>query len=658
MDLEDILLAAKQGLQNPQVDLFSQALANKVRKNISEHAARDSRSFLAQCYETYHHHPGIGQALQDIGEDKPLLFFANFALHWTYGLSYQHIGGRHIFQEVAKGFSRRVDVLQLADFANAIYIQKSAHYPQFSANEKISVGGKPTGVKSYFARSLWSNIFNHYKQYSGLDGKTICLFNEGSHAIASLLHSAHPNIHYLHLRSEKVEAREADAKRVDNTMNVANPLATAILFEATANELLGKSQSNRKYLVVEGVLANFQDLDYPRDQVYGLMWGRIKEFATSLRSDAVFVNTCHSPNQIEPHEFVDFVFREENLKKKGLEGRLENGTFELREVTRDVTTQKKDSDQDNANWFTHQLSIAPSGFDAQINKFSLKNAHDLLYRSEQYNDTFHLWHAKTLPNKSMTNAFWPMNGYARGFEVKVGQVWKSRTVQLGTTVALMGLGLYGGLLYFGFQSEQDERSRLETGLSTLSRSPGAIIDPIYEEPQFILIQQGYFESMLHAAQTKAAKTAVVKQFLQEPFGESVILHYYRETKSDYDLIAIGEAFNMYQMNEHSFIATRYVQARVALCADQNNETNNADEWCSDDIFTVLQGRDQCAHITDREAIDRERMDATNLRSCFTLSAYERKGKDIWSGKLSCVQYQNDNMDCTMQTRLTPAAFLR
>ena len=283
---------------------------------------------------------------------------------------------------------------------NKNYSKKYEGYQGFYRVGSLSRGRERIPVLAAFAEDCWKNIYNGYDQYQGTDGKEICLFNRARHLVGSYLHTAHPQIHYLHVDAE----------------SYPHPLATAILFESFGGPLEKAPNRNvhklmEPYLIVEGVLANAGALKDYKEEIYHFLWKSIRHFAND-RKQNIFVNTSHSQNQPEPGEFVDFVTKEEKIKRET------KSTF--------------------THYFEGRGSLSLEGIVIQGKK-------DLYYHDEQYADTFYQAHRNESPRKEHFLPFVPLHGQAQGIEIPLLQKRKKRLAI--ATGAMISITLIGGIYY-------------------------------------------------------------------------------------------------------------------------------------------------------------------------------------------------------------------
>lgn len=375
---------------------------------------------------------------EKFGED--FYEFFDELLKWSYKLRLDENSrnGRPAFEEredyPEEGLMvGKVDMFCLIDYLIKNYPKKYVGYNNFRKERRIKKGkGGSLEVRltAKFEENFWDNIYNDYDSYEGEDGRAYCIFNRAKHSIASYLHSAHPNIHYLNIYAE-------GRKKL---------IGTAILMEGSGS---GKGQAREEpYLIVEGVLGNFGELKGKKEEIYGFIWESIKDFAGRKGKRRIFINTCHSGNQIEPEEFIDFVFKKEKIaKKEKLKGgiREEKGrrVFKLEKSPETGILEDKGGDA----WFTHHFSFLSQ--QTFIEQISNKDREHFLYGGEQYGDIFFLNNKKEFPTKEYFNSFFTLGGLGQGFEVKtpkriMGNEKAVYSMGFATLAALAGLS--GGII--------------------------------------------------------------------------------------------------------------------------------------------------------------------------------------------------------------------
>ncbi len=373
--------------------------------------------------------------------------FFDYLLFWSYGLKFSPENNKPRFEAAVveeRQFVGKVDLFCLVNSLLDKYPQKyrhspEGHYDDFCLENIVSTSQGELTLRASFSDYLWDNIFNDYDTYLGTDNKEICLFNRAVHAVASFIHTANPHTHYLHLTSEETK----------------NPLATAILFEGSGRSTV--KEPFLDYLVVEGVLGNFSESATRQDKetLYGFLWDSIKEYAHSKGIKRIFVNTSHSGNQIEPEEFVEHIYKAEEIKSTlGLEGRIiadERGReqFLLQKPSK-VLKEERD------NFFTHefQLKVSPD-----TKTYTNKSGKGVVYHDEQYADLFYLWNEKD-SKKWEKGSFFVPKGYAQGFEVALSSILPPHKKRIKNWSKLFLAGILGAASLAGYgQIEQSVRDK-------------------------------------------------------------------------------------------------------------------------------------------------------------------------------------------------------
>ena len=194
---------------------------------------------------------------------------------------------------IDKDFIGKIDVFLLFDQLFNNYKEKYEKvYSRFNLSQhnnlpkNMDIGNRKIRITAYFNEDFVTNTYNHYN-------KSICLSNNGKYFHASLLHSVHPGIHYLNLISPDLEN---------------NPICTAILVECL-------DINHEKYLVIEGIIENFDNLNGIESSIYPILWNKVKEFSFLQDYKNILVNKNHSPNHLTSYKFI----KEINLNQKKLE---------------------------------------------------------------------------------------------------------------------------------------------------------------------------------------------------------------------------------------------------------------------------------------------------------------------------------------------------
>ncbi len=292
-----------------------------------------------------------------------------------------------------ESFAKRVDLLSLIDYLMQNYPEKYVLYGGFKEERKINDELTLTAKSN---DNFWDNIFNDYDSYQNNDTNRICIFNREKHSIASYLHSAHPHIHYLNVTADGFKT----------------PLCTAILMEANGGK---EERLQTPYLIVEGVVGNFGTLpEKERETIYGFTWKAIKEFAAK-RKKTIFINTCHSGNEAEPEEFVEYVLRTEKKNVPDVNGSIVTTKSGKRKFKLEKPfAPQRIKDKDSEVWFTHYFVVPTHS----TTSYSNRSKWEIKYDGEHYADTFFLYNKSKLPHKKISCPFFPLKGYAQGFEVR------------------------------------------------------------------------------------------------------------------------------------------------------------------------------------------------------------------------------------------------
>ena len=422
-------------LSEGHLDVLCNTLLNELRKkNIPHNLGREggpekAREILRNIYDHFEEQPILQQKF-----DSNFLDFFDYLLDLSYGLQFDQSNiGKPKFKrkERKKDDERRmlekVDLFCLIEYLNHNYYEKYFNYlPKFQRDHQdnipfpiaVDTNGRPINLQISFNENFWLNTFNDYDQYKGTDQKEICIFNKAQHGIASLLHSANQNVHYLSI---------SRLREQENELDYYDPLCTAILFE-----IEGESSSliPEKYIVVEGVISNLgEKYDLYKEKIYSELWHKIKLFAAEKKKN-IFINSCHSSNQPEPDEFVNFDMkkREGDSNLVGTEQKFYFTRFN--EMTGDLVKEGANrgifqlekpeytlKDKGGEKWFTHNFTGSKDN--ALIDSISNRNGKDQLYKGEQYADTFYLYNKDELPKKENFNSFFELSGYARGFDLSL-----------------------------------------------------------------------------------------------------------------------------------------------------------------------------------------------------------------------------------------------
>lgn len=255
----------------------------------------------------------------------------------------------HQQEEYCQRSMRMVDLFVLIDYLIEEYPEKYNWYNGFK-NVKDD-------LTASFNENFFDNIYGRYKTYPG---KRICLFNREKFCIGSYLHSAHPSIHYLDVKD-----------RQDNL------LATAILVEASGKRK--REEESKNYLVIEGVLGETKTPE-DRKKTFSLLWESIKMFAKQKNKDGILLNLSHAGSQVEPEEFLKFVFETEKPSEdkydceviKKTEGGKETYQFKITHGEEDLNRDK----------FSYNLEILTA------NDFSRRVGGLGDYKNEQYLEMF------------------------------------------------------------------------------------------------------------------------------------------------------------------------------------------------------------------------------------------------------------------------------
>ncbi len=372
---------------------------------ISDHTDEDSAlNIMPYLSKVYASHPSIQTVFPSF---EP---FLNQLLDWSYGL---HLNvenkGIPVFDPIPPAekdnrFLHHLDVLALIPILIKNYTQKYQGYNGFRLEHTIHNEKDLCTLVAGFNADVWDNIYNDFKDYSTVPSEKICIMNDERHALAAYLHSAHPRIHYLTIS--------------DKEKKLHHPLATAILIEQQGKN--ASMEKDQEYLLVEGVLAHFSHnendpekgkkyamLLEKKEEVYDFVWESIFAFAEQQKKKGIFVNTCHSGNQIEPEEFVAYVAKRYDIAG-AMEKKGEKMVFYLQKP------EKVLKGKGGKKFFTHYFSAEKPEFamEASNNTGAIK-----LYHGEQYADTFFLDHKKEFPEKEDHNSFTQLQGKAQGFEI-------------------------------------------------------------------------------------------------------------------------------------------------------------------------------------------------------------------------------------------------
>ncbi len=389
--------------------LLKELKEKNIPHNLGEEGGRDkAKEILQNVHADFWVQPILLQKF-----NKDFNNFFDYLLDWSYGLELDRSNlGKPRFKKKkrTKDDERRmlekVDLFCLVNYLIDNYhfkykFSSDGDYTDFKLENIINTSQGEYMFYTSFSYNFWNNIFNDYDTYRGENQKEICLFNQAVHAIGSFLHTANPNIHYLHLTSSNTKKE---------------PLATAILFEGLGKNTLQEHFKN--YLIVEGVLGNFESVHTVSDRklFYGFLWDSIKEYAKSKDIKNIFINTSHSGNQIEPEEFVEYVYYIEEIKQKtGLKGEL---SLDERGLRRFELKKPEKIFKENENiFFTHEFRLYVSSDSKKYANFS-NNGY--IYHDEQYADMFYKWSEKEYKKWEKGSFFGPQ-GYAQGFEVEVKQ---------------------------------------------------------------------------------------------------------------------------------------------------------------------------------------------------------------------------------------------
>ncbi|MFH0701044.1 MAG: hypothetical protein V2A62_01255 [Candidatus Woesearchaeota archaeon] len=377
-----------------ELERICQALCGKLKdKGIPNLLTKreDSQKLMEQVYREFAQHKIIQKKFNSNFPD-----FLNDLLFWSYQLRLKPESIAKIPEfETIKGedhqFLGRVDLFGLIDYLNQTYSKKYSGYDQFRFGKRISALNKELTLVASFNENPWDNIFNDYDHYRGLDGHQICIFNRAKHALASYLHSAHPYIHYLNINSPELPQR---------------PLCTAILVEGyTEEEKQERSApSLQPYLIVDGVLANFQELEKEaQKEIFHFTLRSIQAFALR-KQRKLFLNAEHSGNQREPVEFLSYVAKKEEDFSVKIERVPHPRTGKL------ICRPKFPSGMINERKFLTPLATE------LISSAASRSRDRVYYHGEQYLETFFLENKSIFPTQEAT-PFYKPEGRARGIEI-------------------------------------------------------------------------------------------------------------------------------------------------------------------------------------------------------------------------------------------------
>ncbi len=460
-----------------QLEVLCNTLLNELKeKNIPHNLGKDGGNKRAkEIFVGIHEDFCVQPILQKKFEGDFYNFF-DYLLDWSYGLGLDRTStekGRPKFKKIVRTeederrMLEKVDMFCLVDYLHQTY--KDKRFREYI--KLIDIEYKETTIKlkkgNYlsleviFNEDFWENIYNDYPTYAETNGKEeVCLFNRAKYSIASYLHSADPYVHYLTIKSDDE--------------NNPNPLCTAILIEREGEQKRG---IRKEYMIVEGVVGNLSAFDeQDREKIYDFLWQKIQEFSFNLKRN-VFINTCHSQNQNEPHEFVSHISRKIR-KVKGDILKDEEGHLNFR-----LTRPKKVLKETDTQWYTHYFTNKKD--QNFITSVSNRSKEDRKYNGEQYADTFYLGNKREFPQKDHFNSFFELGGYAQGFEVSYQNRPLRKFFGIALPVAVIELftilsDIYGTEIYTAKMINNIQKKEViaELGDLLIKENNGSIKDDI------------------------------------------------------------------------------------------------------------------------------------------------------------------------------------